>query len=82
MMLHRRFQLRRDSKMVAHVQSEPTHTFSIRVPESLYLLLRKRSEELKVPQARLVVEGLRTRLGDDTDVTEPDSGEHIKETGA
>ena len=80
MMLHRRFQLRRDSKMVAHVTTEPTHTFSIRVPESLYLLLRKRSEELKVPQARLVVEGLRTRLGD-TDVTEPDSGTFDKAKG-
>ncbi len=66
---HRRFQLRRQKKMVAIIK-EPTHIFSIRVPESLYQLLRKRSEELEVPQNRLILEGLQTRLGD-KDVTAP-----------
>ena len=75
MLVHRRFQLlqKKRSNMVSQVhQTEATHTFSIRVPESLYRLLRARAEELKVPQARLVVEGLKTRLGD-TDVAATDS---------
>lgn len=79
--LHRRFQLRRGNKMVAQVQTEATHTFSIRVPESLYRLLRKRSEELQVPQARLVVEGLKTRL-ESMDVTQSDNRSHHSQTRA
>jgi len=72
MLVHRRFQLTRKQKMVAIIR-EPTHTFSIRVPESLYRLLRKRSEELEVPQNRLILEGLQTRLGDSTDAATPNT---------
>ncbi len=70
--VHRRFQIRsirKQRKMVASVKTtEPTHTFSIRVPESLYQELRRTSEKLQVPQNRLILEGLRSRLNGDTDV--------------
>lgn len=69
--VHRRFQTRVGKKMVAI--KEPTHIFSIRVPESLYRLLRQRSEELEVPQNRLILEGLQARLGDCTDAATPDT---------
>ncbi len=57
--------------MVAIIR-EPTRTFSIRVPESLYKLLRKRSDELEVPQNRLILEGLQARLGDSKDAASSD----------
>ena len=80
MMLHRRFQLRRSTKMVAHVTTEPTHSFTIRVPESLYQRMKARAEELGIPQARLVVEGLKSRL-ENMDVTQPDSRGVDQENG-
>lgn len=77
--VHRRFQTRVGKKMVTF--REPTHTFSIRVPESLYRLLRKRSEELEVPQNRLILEGLQSRLGDCTDAASSDTSRKLSPEG-
>jgi hypothetical protein len=71
MLVHRRFQLlRRDQAMLA---TEPTRTISIRVPESLHKLLKRRSREMGVSQNSLVLEGLKTRLtGDRKDASQSD----------
>ncbi len=76
MLVHRHHQLRRNEKnMVSTTTREPTFTFSIRVPQSLHELLQERAKELKVPQNRLVLEGLEARLnGDRTDATPHDIG--------
>jgi len=77
MLVHRRFQLRQREKNMVAIKSpitrEPTHIFSVRVPESLYQKLKHRAEELEIPQNRLVLEGLQARLGESTDAASPDA---------
>lgn len=80
MLVHRRWQLRRTGKNMVAMNSEATKTFSVRIPLSLYELMKQRSSDLKVAQNSLVIEGLKARL-DSTDASTPDASRCRKTAG-